>query len=540
MSVGSTGSGDDTDRLGCFLVSSGVLASAAMDGDPFIRVSAEERAAARAEKNVVRADEAIVQEPPAGDLEAAWRVDASEEIRDAAPVVQTDGVTVVASDNDVKEYVATIDDAVAHEKAGQNVDRELPPPKPPPIVEENVFKRMTRSSTRASFYGLSAVCMNLSLQAARKRRGAEADAAGEAEIKQIVDRGIVRGRHYSSLSNDEFKKVLPIHMFYEEKFEAGEYLKMKGRSVVLGNLQDRTQSTVSLLALTVVVVIAPKFCMCSMSFDVTGAYLYAKMRKPVVVYFPPHLAKMLVKVVPEFKQYLCPKGGVYCDLIGALYGTIEAASLWYEHISATLKRFGFKVNQLEPCVFERGSGEDWVIVTLYVDDGKVFCRRQDVLVQLGRDISAAYTATFNFDLKSQYLEMLFDYSEPGVCLISMPKLIDDVLADLDVKGGSKYPHDSNLYTVDENSPALDAKRVKVFYSVVYKLYYCALRVEVRIQVAVHFLTTRVTKPTEEDRSKLMKVLRFPELYCPRRYPISAERWTVMCRVVDRCWTRHTF
>ena len=98
-----------------FLVSSGVLASAAMDGDPFIRVSAEERAAARAEKNVVRADEAIVQEPPAGDLEATWRVDASEKIRDAVPVVQTDGVTVVASDNDVKEHVATIDDAVAHE-----------------------------------------------------------------------------------------------------------------------------------------------------------------------------------------------------------------------------------------------------------------------------------------------------------------------------------------------------------------------------------------------------------------------------------------
>jgi hypothetical protein len=196
-----------------------------------------------------------------------------------------------------------------------------------------------------------------------------------------------------------------------------------------------------------------------------------------------------------------------------------------------LKRLGFKTNQLEPCVFERGSGEDWVIVTLYVDDGKAFCRRRELLVQLGKDISAAYTATFNFDLKSQYLGMLFDYTEPGVCLVSMPKLIDDVLADMDVKGGSKYPHDSNLYTIDESSPALDAKRMKVFYSVVYKLYYCALRVEVRIQVAVHFLTTRVTKPTEEDWSKLMKVLRF--LNCtargvirlaPNGGPLCVEWW----------------
>jgi hypothetical protein len=514
-------------------------ARAAIDGDPSVRLSAEERAEVREERTLVRADDAIVVESPTGDLDAERRIDASEVNRDMVPAAHTEGAVVTASDKDVGEHVVEIDDPAAHERAGQEVERELPPPEPPPIVAENVFKRMTRSSTRANFYGLAAVCMNLSLQAARKRRGVEADAAGEAEIRQLVDRGTVRGRSFSSLTSDEISKVLPIHMFYKEKFEAGEYQKMKGRSVVLGNLQDRTQyssdetsaPTVSLLALMVVVVIALKFGMCSMSFDVTGAYLYGKMRKPVVVYFPPHLAKMLVKVAPEFKQYLCPKGGVYCDLIGALYGTIEAARIWYEHISATLTRLGFKANQLEPCVFERGSGEEWIIVTLYVDDGKAFCWRRDLLVQLGREISAAYTATFNFDLKSQYLGMLFDYTEPGVCLVSMPKLIDDVLADLDVKGGSKYPHDSNLYAVDESSPALDAKRVKVFYSVVYKLYYCALRVEVRIQVAVHFLTTRVTKPTEEDWAKLMKVLRF--LNCtargairlaPNGGPLCVEWW----------------
>lgn len=72
--------------------------------------------------------------------------------------------------------------------------------------------------------------------------------------------------------------------------------------------------------------------------------------------------------------------------------------------------------------------------------------------------------------------MSFDHTEPGVCRISIPKLIDDVLAEIDVKGGCKYLHDVNLHVVDESSPALDAKRVKVFYSVVYKLCYCALRV----------------------------------------------------------------
>jgi hypothetical protein len=366
------------------------------------------------------------------------------------------------------------------------------------------------------------LCLNLSLKEARKRRGTAADTAGQAEMKQLVDSETIRGRNFASLSPVELERALPMHQFYKEKFDDGQFTKVKARTVVLGNFQDRSEysrdetsaPTVSLLALMVVVVVALKFCMNSMSFDVTGAYLNAKVRRPIVVYFPPHLAKILVIVAPEFKEYTCDNGGIYCDLLGALYGTIEAARLWYEHMRATLLRMGFKANPLEPCVFERGSGETWCIVTLYVDDGKAFCRCESILRQLGCDISAVYNATFNFDLKSQYLGMMFDYTVPGQCTVDMPLLIDDLLKYMNVKGGSKYPHDSNLYVVDVTSPLLDAKRTKEFYSVVYKLYYCALRIEVRVQVAVHFLTTRVTKSTEEDWQKLMRVLRF--LNCTER------------------------
>jgi hypothetical protein len=182
-------------------------------------------------------------------------------------------------------------------------------------------------------------------------------------------------------------------------------------------------------------------------------------------------------------------------------------------------------------VFVRGKDDEWVIVTLYVDDGKAFCKKHEVLIQLLRDLSAAYTATFNFDVKSQYLGMLFDFSVAGQCSVSIPKLIDDVLRDMNVTGGSKYPHDAKLYEVSEDSPALDEKRAKTFYSVVYRLYYAAIRVEVRIQVAVHFLSTRVTKPTEEDWAKLLKILRFLNctersvlLLKPNDGPLQTEWW----------------
>lgn len=69
----------------------------------------------------------------------------------------------------------------------------------------------------------------------------------------------------------------------------------------------------------------------------------------------------------------------------------------YDPTSVTLKRLSFKTNQLEPRVFERGSGEEWMIVTLYVDDEKAFCRRRELLEQLGRDIASVYSVTVNFD-----------------------------------------------------------------------------------------------------------------------------------------------
>ena len=445
--------------------------------------------------------------------------------------------SAIAADKDV---VASTDvERVSDDgnEAVASVDRAAEPDLPPvatphEIVDDaprynNPFRRLTRQATKTDAHGLMVtMCLNLSLQSARKKRGADADAAADAEIKQIVDRKTIRGRMFASLSSEEIEKALPLHLFFKEKFKDSEYERMKGRAVVLGNFQDRSiyeidemsAPTVSLLALMTIVVIALKLRMASMGFDVTGAFLYAKMKKKVVVWFPPHLARILMRVDPRFVVFVCPDGSIYCDLDGALYGTVEAARLWFEHITATLKRLGFEPLQMEPCVFMRGSEETWTIVTLYVDDGKAFCQSTSVLRQLGKDLSAAYTATFDINLRSQYLGMIFDFTIPGECSVGMPKLIADVLLQLNVRGGSKYPHDANLYVVDENSPLLDAKRSKVFYSVVYKLYYCSIRTEVRIQVAVHFLTSRVTKATEEDWEKLFKVLRF--LNCTKRSVIK--------------------
>ena len=64
--------------------------------------------------------------------------------------------------------------------------------------------------------------------------------------------------------------------------------------------KDTSAPTVSLLALMVVVMVVLRLSMGTMLFDVSGAYLYAKVKKNKIVKFRPNLAKILVNVVPGF------------------------------------------------------------------------------------------------------------------------------------------------------------------------------------------------------------------------------------------------
>jgi hypothetical protein len=52
------------------------------------------------------------------------------------------------------------------------------------------------------------------------------------------------------------------------------------------------------------------------------------------------VVKVLVKLDPSFKACISPKGNAIVELEKAIYGTIEAANLWY-HEAAGKKTIAF-------------------------------------------------------------------------------------------------------------------------------------------------------------------------------------------------------
>ena len=102
--------------------------------------------------------------------------------------------------------------------------------------------------------------------------------------------------------------------------------------------------------------------------------------------------------------------------------------------------------------------------------------------------------------------MVFDFTEPGMCKISMPGFEQTLFDNESAYKRAATPATDNLFEVCEESEKQDAKEMRDFHTKVAKLLYLAKRTRPECLVAVSYLTTRVTKCTVEDRAKLNRVL----------------------------------
>ena len=50
------------------------------------------------------------------------------------------------------------------------------------------------------------------------------------------------------------------------------------------------------------------------------------------------IASILVKIAPDYRQFINYDGTIVVQLDKALYGTVEAASLWYNELKGKLEK----------------------------------------------------------------------------------------------------------------------------------------------------------------------------------------------------------
>lgn len=351
----------------------------------------------------------------------------------------------------------------------------------------------------------------MSVRVGIKKHGQAALRSLFEELKQLHDKGVFEIMDQDNLTEEQIKSILRTLMFMKEKRDG----RLKSRLCVDGSTQNPFNSSVDPSSPTVLVesiflslIIDSVEERTVKTADIEGAYLIADMPEEVLVMFDEMLAAAMLQVAPEYANFE-KLGKLLFRLKKALYGCIQSARLFYEHLRKTLIGLGFEPNPYDPCVFNKMINGKQCTSLIYVDDLKISCQDPRGVDWTLEELKKVYKKLSVKDGKvMDYLGMLVDFSTKGVVKIAMTGLIDEVLDDCPVDKSANSPAASHLFDINSDCPKLSDREREFFHSLVAKLLYIAKRGRPDILLAVIFLSTRVKQPDLDDQKKLLRVISY--------------------------------
>ena len=338
-----------------------------------------------------------------------------------------------------------------------------------------------------------------------------------AECIQLINKKVFHPIDVSKLSTKERRAIIRSTMFLKEKFLSnGDFEKLKARLVAGGDQQDKSlyedlsSPTVTTQSVFMVAAIAGRERRRVVVIDISGAYLNADLTGiKVRMRLDPLISAIISQLDVVYEQFIEPDGSIVVELDKALYGCVESARLWYDHISATLIGIGFVKNQHDICVFNLQKDGKQCTVCLHVDDLLITCVNESIIESVISSLEAVYktipvhTGTIHF-----YLGMTFDFSVPGKVRVSMEGYIRDLVLLVGVTGKAATPAGTDLFTVDPASTKLEEQDRERFHSIVAKVLYLAKRVRPDLLTTCTFLAGRVLFATEQDNRKLDRMMKY--------------------------------
>ena len=344
--------------------------------------------------------------------------------------------------------------------------------------------------------------------------------AVKAELNQLHQLKVIRGK---KLSPTQQKEALGYLMFLKRK-RGG---KIKGRGCANGRPQrlyipreDAMSPTVATESVFLTALIDAKEQRFVAIVDVPGAFMQADMDPGVYMRINGKMAMLLLEIDHEmYSPYVVMEKGkkvIYVELLKALYGTLRAARLFWELMSRKLQEWGFTINPYDSCVANKQINGSQCTITWHVDDLKIShvkenCVKQ-VITWMKKEFGQQAELTIQYGPVVDYLGMILDFSTPGILTVDMSEYIKMILRDIPdhMRGSSSVPANKSLFTTRDTIPTLDTATQEFFHYVTMQLMYLSQRGRPDIRTAVAYLSSRVTKPNQDDLHKLSKVVKYLE------------------------------
>ena len=361
----------------------------------------------------------------------------------------------------------------------------------------------------------------MSMRMGIKLFGDKGREAVKKEIRQLHERGVLRGVHKTDLSWEQIKKALNYLMFLKRK-RCG---KIKGRGCADGRKQrdyiekeDAASPTVATEAVFITAVVDAVEKRHVVVADIPGAFMHSDMDPNVHMRIEGLMAELLLEVDPDmytkFLVYENKKPVIYVEMLKALYGTLRAARLFWIKLSGVLKSWGYTINPYDACVANKIINGKQCTITWHIDDLKISHVDHKVVEAFVSDLQTEFGKLGDISVsrgsRHDYLGMFLDYSEEGILQVDMRPYIKTILAGVppNMLGKAQTPAANHIYHINEDAEKLSEHEADRFHSITMQLAYLAHRGRPDIRTAVSFLATRVSTPDKDDYRKLARVIKY--------------------------------
>ena len=311
--------------------------------------------------------------------------------------------------------------------------------------------------------------------------------------------------------------ILPSNFFLKDKWDAsGEFDKLKGRLVCCGNYQTtdtitskETESpTININTVLIMLSIAAKLKLKKRIYDVSGAFLNAKLDKPEFMRINKEIAGIMVDNDPNMSKYIMDDGSMIVKLLKALYGLKQASRKWYELLKSVLVKNGYEMSKIDPCLFikkgQENTGDTYILV--YVDDLLVL-GKEDELCQAVKDllIKEFIEITEKEGNKLSFIGLEITTDEQGNIKLSQIGYIKKILEEYNISEESLYPTDEQILQYGEDEAKCDNSE---YLTLLMKIMFLAIRTRTDALYATIVLASRNINPIMKDYKRLIKILHY--------------------------------
>lgn len=350
---------------------------------------------------------------------------------------------------------------------------------------EIIFNLMMEQGDHAKM--LTFLTAQMSAKAGLREFGQAGADAITKELEQLLYRKVMKGREPHTLTRDQRKAALKYLMFLKQK-RCG---RIKGRGCADGRKQrlykskeETSAPTISVEALFLTCLIDAKEKRTVVTCDIPGAFMHADMDELIHIKLEGELATLLVKLDPSYARFVTYEGKnknkpvIYTELSKALYGTLQAALLFWENLTEFLASQGYKPNPYDSCVWNKTINGKQCTVGWHVDDLKISHIDEAVVEDLVAALQTKYGVeeplTVNRGKVHDYLGMRIDFSSPEKVEFAMTEYVDQLLAETPddlFTGHPTTPAANHLFEINEDAPKLNEADAELFHHLTAKMLY---------------------------------------------------------------------